>query len=262
MDSFALAFTPASSPTNSLDFARSDAPLESGPRWSLPFVNSLDLPADSTERGPEPPESSVQAESKLAAPSLDEALLVQALLADDARAWRTFETRYSRLILSCIARVTSRFACVRPDDVREIQATLYLELLSNDKKKLRTFEPNRGTRLGTWLGLLATHTAYDFLRRARRDSRCDGIEGAESLRAETPDPSDYTLSRERAALVSRLLDTLSEKDREFVELYYGEGLEAEEVARRMQISVKTVYTKKHKLRGRLESLLDDSRLAA
>jgi len=193
---------------------------------------------------------------------LEEAALLEGLLANDAAAWRAFETRYGRLILSCISRVTSRFACVRPDDVREIQATLYLELLSNDKKKLRSFEQNRGTRFGTWLGLLATHTAYDFLRRTRRDSKCDGIEGAESLRADTPDPSDYTLIRERAALVSRLLDTLSDKDRTFVQLYYGEGLPAEEVAERMQISVKTVYTKKHKLRGRLESLLSSSRVAA
>ena len=113
-----------------------------------------------------------------------------------------------------------------------------------------------------WLFRVATHTAYDFLRRARRDSKCDGIEGAEALRADTPDPSDYTLVRERAALVSRLLDTLSAKDRTFVELYYGEGLPAEEVAERMQISVKTVYTKKHKLRGRLESLLESGREAA
>ena len=235
MDSLAVAF-PSASPSSStpFDFVDTDPPVESGTRWCVP-AQPVAIPS----------------------PLAEDAALVQSLIAGNAGAWRTFETRYGRLILSCISRVTSRFACVRADDVREIQATLYLELLSNDKRKLRSFEPERGTRFGTWLGLLATHTAYDFLRRARRDSKCDGIEGAETLRAETPDPSDYTLVRERAALVSRLLQTLSDKDRQFVELYYGEGLEPEEVARRMQISVKTVYTKKHKLRGRLESLLED-----
>jgi RNA polymerase sigma-70 factor (ECF subfamily) len=240
MNSLALAFTPPST-SPELDF--SEPPVESGPRWSLPLDPSLHL-------APRP------------APKSDDELLIEALIAGDARAWRSFDVRYGRLILSCIARVTSRFACVRPDDVREIQATLYLELISNDKKKLKSFEANRGTRFGTWLGLLATHTAYDFLRRARRDARCGGIEDAELLRTDTPDPSDYTLIRERAALVSRLLSGLSPKDRQFVELYYAEGLPAEEVARRMRISVKTVYTKKHKLRGRLEALLDERRLAA
>ncbi len=232
---------------------------------SLPLGSSL--PASWTidrapASGPRASAAPLVPEPALTEAQREDAALLEGLLKNDRAAWRSFESRYGRLILSCIARVTSRFVCVGPDDVREIQATLYLELLSNDKKKLRSFEQNRGTRFGTWLGLLATHTAYDFLRRARRDSKCDGIEGAESLRADTPDPSDYTLVRERAALVSRLLDTLSAKDRTFVELYYGEGLPAEEVAERMQISVKTVYTKKHKLRGRLESLLESGREAA
>ncbi len=34
---------------------------------------------------------------------------------------------------------------------------------------------------------------------------------------------------------------------EFITLYYGEGLEPEEIGRRMGISVKTVYSKKHKI---------------
>ncbi len=120
---------------------------------------------------------------------------------------------------------------------------------SNDKK-VRSFEQNRGTRFGTWLGLLATHTRVRLPARARRDSKCDGIEGAEALRADDAGPErPATLIRERAALVSRLLDTLSAKDRQFVELYYGEGLPAEEVAERMQISVKTVYTKKPQTSG-------------
>ena len=38
-------------------------------------------------------------------------------------------------------------------------------------------------------------------------------------------------------------------------LYYAEGLEAEQVAEEMGISVKTVYSKKHKIRTRLAELL-------
>lgn len=196
------------------------------------------------------------------AKELDDALLVEQLLEDDPAAWRAFSARYSRLMLSCISRVTGRFCRVGPDDVREIYATLCLQLLSNDKKKLRSFEAGRGTRLGTWLGLLATHTAYDFLRSVRRTPRFDELSGAESIATEQPDPSEATLEHERARLVERALAGLTEKDRTFVELYYVQGLCPEEVATRMGISVKTVYTKKHKLQGRLESLLQAERLAA
>lgn len=193
---------------------------------------------------------------------LDEALLVEQLLANDAAAWREFSARYSRLMLSCISRVTARFGRVGADDIREIYGMLCLQLLSHDKKKLRSFEPGRGTRLGSWLGLLATHTAYDFLRSIRRTPRFDELSGAESIATDLPDPSEKTLQLERARLVERALAGLTEKDRTFVELYYVQGLSPEDVALQMGISVKTVYSKKHKLQSRLESLLSSEQLAA
>ncbi|HEX4459473.1 MAG TPA: ECF-type sigma factor, partial [Polyangia bacterium] len=50
------------------------------------------------------------------------------------------------------------------------------------------------------------------------------------------------------------LADFSERDRRFVELYYGAGLLPEEVATAMNISVKTVYSKKNKLRSKLLAL--------
>jgi RNA polymerase sigma-70 factor, ECF subfamily len=192
----------------------------------------------------------------------EEDALIVALLADDERAWREFNRRYSRLVLSCITRVTARFGYASTDDVQEIYATLCLQLLSNDKRKLRSFESGRGTRLGTWLGLLATHTAYDFLRSVRRTPKHDDLSNAASLCTLAPDPAETTLLREQALLLSRALSELSEKDRLFVELFYGHGLPAEEVAARMGINIKTVYTKKHKLQARLQGLLSTAGLAA
>jgi DNA-directed RNA polymerase specialized sigma24 family protein len=105
-------------------------------------------------------------------PAQDDATLVRALIADDPRAWREFNTRFSRLVLSTISRVTARFSgVVSPEDLREIYATFCVQLLANDKLKLRSFDPERGNKLSTWLGLLASHTAYDFLRGARREPR-------------------------------------------------------------------------------------------
>lgn len=192
----------------------------------------------------------------------EEQALIDALLVDDDSAWREFNRRYSRLLLSCITRVTARFGYATPDDVQEIYATLCLQLLSNDKRKLRTFEAGRGTRFGTWLGLLATHTAYDFLRSVRRTPKHDDLTSAASICSATPDPAETTLLREQAQLLAQALAELSEKDREFVELFYGQGLAAEEVAARMGINIKTVYTKKHKLQARLSGLLASGRLAA
>jgi RNA polymerase sigma-70 factor, ECF subfamily len=187
----------------------------------------------------------------------DEQRLLDGLLADRPEAWREFNARYAPLIYRCITRVTVRFsAVVGPDDVREIYAMLCLALLANDKHKLRSFEADRGNKLGSWIGLLAVHAAYDYLRSVRREPKRGSLAEAEDLSCELPDPFEVCVSRERAELVTEVLADFSAKDREFISLYYGEGLAPEDVAERMGISVKTVYSKKHKIRARLEGLLE------
>jgi RNA polymerase sigma-70 factor (ECF subfamily) len=85
---------------------------------------------------------------------------------------------------------------------------------------------------------------------------------AEALCAEQPSPFELSLSRERAAHVSRLMASLSEKDKLFFQLYFADGLSPERVAERMGISIKTVYSKKHKITAKLEALLSDEQMAA
>ena len=196
-------------------------------------------------------------------PAADDAQLVRALIQDDPRAWREFNTRFSRLVLSTISRVTARFSgVVSPEDLREIYATFCVQLLANDKLKLRSFDPQRGNKLSTWLGLLASHTAYDFLRGARREPRRAALSEAEDLCSSLPDPCESALMRERASLVSQLLSQFTDKDRAFIQLYFGEGLAPEIVADKLNISVKTVYSKKHKIQARLQTLLAEAQLAA
>jgi RNA polymerase sigma-70 factor, ECF subfamily len=189
--------------------------------------------------------------------------LLRSMVAGEAWAWREFQARYERLIFRCITRVTARFSTrVNAEDVREIYATLLMQLLNNDMHKLRSFDPERGNRFGSWIGLLAINATYDHLRSIRRDSNRTSLAEAETLRANEPDPFESFAIREQAHKVKGLLETFSLKDREFMELYFAQGLEPEEVAERMQISVKTVYSKKHKIQSRLETLVQKERLAA
>jgi RNA polymerase sigma-70 factor (ECF subfamily) len=184
-----------------------------------------------------------------------DAELVEGLLTDSPSAWREFSRRYGALMYRSISRVLNRFSYVSEDDCQEVYSALCLQLVAADKKKLRTYDQNRGTKLSTWLGMLANHAAYDHLRRRRREPNTEELGSADDLTLERPSPFERCALKQQAAQVSSLLSDLSEKDREFMVLYYGEGLEAEEVALEMGISVKTVYSKKHKIRARLSSIL-------
>ncbi len=184
-----------------------------------------------------------------------DAQLVEGLVADSPAAWREFSRRYGALMYRSISRVLNRFSYVSEDDCQEVYSTLCLQLVAADKKKLRSYDDARGAKLGTWLGMLANHAAYDHLRRRRREPNTEELGSAETLSTERPSPFERCALNQEASRVSRLLADLSDKDREFMVLYYGEGLEAEQVAVEMGISVKTVYSKKHKIRARLAQIL-------
>lgn len=182
--------------------------------------------------------------------------LVAGMLANAPAAWREFQVRYDRLIIRCITKVTRRFASmVSQDDVREVYATLYVSLLSNDMHKLRSWDPERGNRFSSWIGLLAINAAYDYLRTLKREPQKECITEAMELVADMPDPFELTSERERAAIAQQTLADFSEKDRTFAALYFGEGMDPQDIANEMNISVKTVYSKKHKIQSRLESVL-------
>lgn len=186
--------------------------------------------------------------------------LISGMLANDPAAWREFQTRYDRLILRCITKVTRRFSSiVSQDDVREVYATLYVSLLANDKHKLRTFDPERGNRFSSWIGLLAINAAYDYLRTLKREPQKECITEAMDLSCDLPDPFELTSEHERATIAQRTLEDFSEKDRVFAALYFGEGMDPQDIATKMNISVKTVYSKKHKIQSRLESVLATGR---
>lgn len=192
-----------------------------------------------------------------------ELALLDRLIAGDEDAWRQFSEQYGRLIHRCIRKATYRFtAVVRGEDEREIYSNLLVQLLANDKRKLRRFEAGRGSRLSTWLGLLATNAAYDYLRGLRREIPRVPLSEAVCTRCEDASPYDEVEQRQRSRIVDRLLSKLSDKDRQFVALYFDRGMSPEAVADVMNISVKTVYSKKHKIQSRLEGIATAQRLAA
>lgn len=185
--------------------------------------------------------------------------LLQRMLVRQGRAWREFHGRYDRLIYRAIHRVTGRFSSVLSnEDVEEIYSTFLLNLLKRDMHKLRRFAPERGNRLSTWIGLLATNSAWDYLRSVSRQPQRGGSPEDEPLATHQPDPFHRLMYKEQWGRVNATLSDFSEKDRVFVDLFFLQGRTPEEIANKMSISVKTVYSKKHKIRCRLERLLGPS----
>jgi len=195
--------------------------------------------------------------------SNDDCELLDGLIDGSPQAWHEFNRRYSRMLNACIVRVIHRFSkSVGSEDANEIYSALCLSLVSQDMRRLRSFEKDRGTKLGTWLAMLAVHTAYDHLRSLRRRPAGIPIENMGELAESRPLPEELCIQLQRTEIIEKVLSELTEKDRQLMLLHFGQGMAPEQVAVKMGISVKTVYTKKHKLRGRLEAMLYNYRTAA
>lgn len=188
--------------------------------------------------------------------ALDDGALLAMVLGKDQAAWVELIRRFRALLFRCITRIASKYdAVLSNEDVNEIFSDMLVNLLRDDMRKLRAYDPARGSKLSSWLGLLAINTTYDYLRQTQRRPLLDKLEGLVDERpAQEPSALDELLDKERWSRFREMIADFSDKDRRFVELYYARGMEPEEVATEMCISVKTVYSKKNKLRNKLEAI--------
>jgi RNA polymerase sigma-70 factor (ECF subfamily) len=187
----------------------------------------------------------------------DDALLVRAMLDSDPDAWREFKRRYDRLVRHCIAQVAQRFGGASSrEDQREIYAIFILSLVAQDMHKLRAFNPELGYRLSSWIGRLAANSAYDYLRALTREPPKETLAEATDIVCEMPDPYEQAVEHEQAQIAARTLEGFSPTDQRFAALYFGEGMAPAEVARSLNISLNTVYSKRSKIQSRLGSVLE------
>ena len=183
--------------------------------------------------------------------------MLDQVLASSERGWAELVRRYRSLIYRCITKVTQRCAPrISSVDIDEIFADVLLNLLRDDMKKLRMYDPNRGTKLSSWIGMISINSAYDYLRSAGRRPLLDKIDGTvEPTEGVERTPLDVLIEKERWDHLNVALTSFSERDRTFVELYYRDGLDPASIAAAMSISLKTVYSKKHKIRAHLKRVV-------
>jgi RNA polymerase sigma-70 factor (ECF subfamily) len=186
--------------------------------------------------------------------------LLAHVLRNEAMGWTELVRRFRPLIYRCITKVTCRYGALGAADIDEIYAEVMMQLVRDDMHKLRLYNPARGTKLGSWIGMISVNAAYDYLRSAGRRPMLDRVDGVVDPHEDCDrTPLDELLEKERWSAFNDIMTEFTDKDRTFVDLYFGRGLDADAVAAEMQISLKTVYSKKHKIRAHLVRVLEQLR---
>jgi RNA polymerase sigma factor (sigma-70 family) len=203
--------------------------------------------------------------------SAEEMALLQALLqatkkVQHDRLWADFVQRYERLIISCVVKALRRYgATFSRDDLDDLVGDVWLVLLREDMKKLRQYDATRGFRIASFLGLLATNATIDHLRARQAEATPldDVIEDYASMRAEAP--RDTVEAREEAELARAALAQLSGDERAFVVDCFRDEVAPEDLARTLGVTTNTVYSRKFKIREKLQKIvrsLDGAPVAA
>ena len=191
----------------------------------------------------------------------EETQLLAALLARQPesrrqRHWAAFVDRYQRLIASCVLKVLRRYgAMFSSEDLDDLVNEVWVALLRDDLRKLRQYDSERGFRIASFIGLVATNVTIDHLR-GRRAETAPLDQVMEDYVALVSEPVRDTIEeREQAELARAAMDQLSGEERRFVfEVFHSER-SPDELARALGVTTNTVYSRKFKVREKLARIV-------
>jgi RNA polymerase sigma-70 factor (ECF subfamily) len=198
----------------------------------------------------------VGAQAAVRSAQLQELELIELMLCGHDRAWRQFILRYRPLIIATTHRIAQNFRGRYTVEDDEIFCALMGALLANDMQKLRAFDPMKGLKFSNWIGRLTANLTWDTLREARRRSALGESYRQLNRGAYETDIGARVICREEFARLVRAREALSTTDRRFFDMFYMDCADAADIATALRISLKTVYTKNHKVRMKLRSALE------
>jgi RNA polymerase sigma-70 factor, ECF subfamily len=189
---------------------------------------------------------------------VEELKILEDLLQKKRGAFQKFHKKYYRLVFTCIRKVFHKWNIPsNEEDISDIMGQVFLNLVKNDFRKLRLFDPEKGYKLSSWVGLISTNTTYDILRKKRlkAESLDDPDKYVPEPRSVFLSPPEELEKKEKLNIVLKAFEQLSDIDRRFVELYYEHQLTHEEIAMHMGIALNTVYSKKNKIKAKLINII-------
>ena len=163
---------------------------------------------------------------------------LKACIDGDKEAWDAFVGHCAGVLLAAVGRtMRSRMGFVEQSDIEDAVQDVFVRLLKNDCRLLRSYDPARAS-LATWLTLVARSAAIDRLR--RRNPQATALEPDHPAPERQADPS-----------VSVPWHLLTPRQRLVLRLLFDEQRSVAEAARFLGVDEQTVRSAKHKALSRL-----------
>lgn len=198
---------------------------------------------------------------------LSEGDLLKKCLHGDRDAWYAFVIKYSNLIYHSLYQTFKAKNFLFNSQVTDdLYQDVFLSLVKDKFKKLRQFEGKNNCSLASWLRMIASRTAIDFIRSHKSNislesASADGDDLIETLSNERELPDKSIEKLEWYQLLRGLIEGLSPKDRYLFELWVNQELPDREIAQILNLSIDSVYMRKNRLKEKLKAIINKKKLS-
>lgn len=185
----------------------------------------------------------------------DYKLVKRALEEGDQKAYAELMGRYRDSVYFMLLKMVNN-----KDDAED----LTVEAFGKAFKRLGQYTPNFA--FSTWLFRIATNNCIDFIRRKRKntfslDRPMQDDEGGEmmiDIKAETLDPEEHIMKKQKIVLLRELVDKLKPRYRALIEMRYFQELSYEEIAAELDLPLGTVKAQLFRAREFLYNVLKNT----
>lgn len=190
----------------------------------------------------------------------EELTLVQGCVSGNAEAWRALMKQYGALVAHAVR--TTFFRVLKqadPNLVDDAVQAVWLSLCADQCRRLKGFEGNAA--LSTWLTVLSTRRALDFIRSEMRKGSMKHVHldnEDRDLVKELQAPEDQEqFSMDELFILYEALERLPEDDRLILKMYYLDGLSYRSIAGVLKVAPNTVSSYILRARDKLKRCMKE-----
>lgn len=183
--------------------------------------------------------------------------LLDRCLRHEAGAWNDFVDRYMGLIYHAIHHAShARSVVLKPDDVEDLAAEIFLAIVDDDYRVLREFRQE--SALPTYLAVIARRTCVKEIVKRHREAELGHVTAPRSLAGEEESGEHEPVAS--AEEVERMLQDLPEREAEVIRLYHLKYLNYRQIGKELGIPENSVGPILAKARKRLRRVAEQRNL--
>jgi RNA polymerase sigma-70 factor (ECF subfamily) len=174
---------------------------------------------------------------------MDDLGFVQSCVNGDKKSWDEFVDRYSRLVYNYIhstlaLKGTNQF---KPDSINDLFQEIFLSLVKDNFKKLRSFKAKNGCSLASWLRQIAINSTIDYMRRHKPTLSLDqeseeNFSLKDIIANDSISAKDMLTDEEKLESLKDCIEKLDIDERYFLELHINRDLALEDIKDMLGIS--------------------------